>query len=157
SGRATILADLGAFYVVPPAGETAGAAAFIDALRKAGVSLTRVDETPTRAEAHFVLAPDPASEAREVARDVVEALAGGLGLHDVAVSHGADRAYSRLICEALAAAAIPAAPLPGTSLVDTPAGRAILGLAGLADADYARAAVFDFLGVAPLRNRLPGS
>ena len=44
--------------------------------------------------------------------------------------------------------------MPGTPLIETPAGRGALGLLRLALEDYSRVSVFDFLGLAPLRRYL---
>ena len=45
--------------------------------------------------------------------------------------------------------------MPGTPLIETPAGRGALSLVRLALEDYARVAVFDFLGLAPLTPFVP--
>jgi ATP-dependent helicase/nuclease subunit B len=154
-GKAGALADLGSIFVVPPGAESAGAANLLEALRGAAPAYTLVDESPADPETRFVLAPDPATEGREVAREVTAALGEGIGLHEIAVFHGADSSYPRLLREALSRADIPAAPMPGVPLVETPAGRAVLALASLPEEDFARAAVLDFLSVAPIRSQLP--
>lgn len=147
--------ELGSVCVVPPGALSAGADRLLTALRRAVRSFTALDETASSPEMRFVLAPDPASEAREVVREVIHALEGGLGVHEVAVFHGADPAYRALLGQAFAVAGIPAVALPGTPLHETPAGRGVLALAGLPSLDYARTATLDFLGLAPLRDRLP--
>ena len=45
--------------------------------------------------------------------------------------------------------------MPGTPLIETPAGRGALSLVRLALEDYSRVAVFDFLGLAPLKPFVP--
>jgi ATP-dependent helicase/nuclease subunit B len=154
-GRAGALADLGSIFVVPPGAESAGAANLLEALRQAAPAFVLVDESLAEPETRFVLAPDPATEGREVVREVTAALGDGIGQHEIAVFHGADSSYPRLLREALDRAAIPAAPMPGVPLVETPAGRAVLALASLPEEDFARAAVLDFLSVAPIRLQLP--
>lgn len=155
SGGAGALADLGAVYVVPPGAQSAGAAQLLAALREAAPGYVELDEPSAAPEARFVLAPDPASETREVVREVLWALSSGLALHEVAVFHGADPAYRRLLREAFDMAGVPAVDLPGTPLAETPAGRGALALALLPDGDFSRTATMDFLSVAPLRDRLP--
>ena len=155
SGRAGALADLGAVYVVPPAAQSAGAAQLLAALRETTPDYVELDEPTAELETRFVLAPDPASEAREVVREVLWALSSGLSLHEIAVFHGADPAYRRLLREAFDIAGVPAVDLPGTPLAQTPAGRGALALALLPERDFSRTATMDFLSVAPLRDLLP--
>src|SRR5262249_6277015 len=100
-------------------------------------------------------APDPATEAHEVAREVVDALADGIAINEIAVFHGADASYPRLLREAFARAEIPSSPMPGVPLIETTAGRGVLGLTTLPDTDLTRAALMDFLSIAPVRSRLP--
>ncbi len=156
AGGAGALGDLGAIYVVPPRTESAAGDALLRALAEHAPGYTELDEAVGQPEARFVLAPDPPSEVRETTREVVAALESGVPLMEVAVLHGADRAYPRLLREALAAAAVPAVPLPGIPLIETPAGRGVLSLALLPDRDFARAAMMDMLGVAPIKDWLPG-
>jgi ATP-dependent helicase/nuclease subunit B len=147
--------DLGAVYVVPPGALTAGSDRFLRSLRKAAASYSLLSESSTTPATRFVLAPDPASEAREVSREVVRALGEGVAIGDIAVFHGADRAYRSLLSQAMARANVPVASMPGTPLTETPAGRGVLLLASLPGEDYARTAVLDFLALAPLKERLP--
>jgi RecB family exonuclease len=157
TNRQTSLVDeLGTVYVLPPGAESAGAATFLAALATVTQSHMVEDSQPA-ARPRFILAPDPATDAREAVREVLAALESGLGLHEVAVFHGADRAYPRLLREAFAAAGIPAALMPGTPLSETATGRAVLQLARLPAEDYARAAVMDFLELAAVRRELPTS
>jgi ATP-dependent helicase/nuclease subunit B len=154
-----VLDDLGDIYVLPPGALSAGADALLKALRRtAGASRVKQLDTPaTSPETAFVLAPDPGSEAREAAREVLQALEAGIGLHEVAVLHGADSAYRSLLAQALKGAGVPTSPMPGTPLSETPAGRAVLALAELPLEEYSRTAVFDCLGLAPLRPFLPSA
>ena len=147
--------DLGAVYVVPPGALTASADRFLKALRKAAASYSLLSESTSTPSTRFVLAPDPASEAREVSREVVRALSEGVSISEIAVFYGADRAYRSLLSQALARANLPIASMPGTPLTETPAGRGVLLLATLPGEDYARTAVLDFLALAPLKDRLP--
>lgn len=156
-GKAAALADLGAIYVVPPGGLSAGAETLLRALRRVAPSFSVVGEPTGQARTtKIVLAPDPSSEAREAVREVVAALDGGLGLHEVALLHSADVSYRRLLAEALAAAGVPCSRSPGSPLAETRTGRGVLALAGLPDLEYSRSAVVDLLAIAPLNSTLPG-
>ncbi len=150
------LVDLGAVYVMPPGAQTAAGRAFLSALRAAAPAYHEIDEAEAGPDLRFVLAPDPSSEAREVAREVLVALEAGVALHEIAVFHGADPSYRKLLRETFQSAGIPAVPLPGIPLSETATGRGVLGLALLADRDFSRTAALDVLSVAPLRNSLPG-
>jgi ATP-dependent helicase/nuclease subunit B len=154
SGRAAI-GDLGAIYVVPPVGRTAGEAALLAAFSEKAPQYVQLDEPVCNPLARFILAPDPASEAREVVREVISALDEGVALHEMAVFHGADRSYRRLLREAFEAAGIPAVPLPGIPLIETRAGRGVLRLAQLPGLQFSRTAVMDVFSIAPLRGWLP--
>ena len=153
----SVIDDLGEIYILPPGALSAGADALLRALRRAaGASRYKPLDTPaTNPETALVLAPDPASEAREVAREVLRSLEGGVGLHEVAVFHGADPAYRALLAHAFSSASIPISPMPGTPLSETAAGRGVLALAELPLNQYSRTATFDCLGLAPLREYLP--
>lgn len=155
SGNAPILKDLGAIYVVPPGPLTAPGADFLEALRHAAPSCVDLTESAGSSSLRLLLAPDPASEAREVVRDVVTALDGRLSFHEIAVLHGADRSYPHLLREHFDAAGIPSVPLPGVPLSEKPVGRGALMLASLPALDYSRVAVMDFLHVTPLKYELP--
>ncbi len=156
-GASPVMEDLGDIYVMPPGALSAGADALLRALRRrVGSAHFKQLETPgTHPETGFVLAPDPASEAREAVREVLRSLDAGCGIHEVAVFHGADISYRALLAHAFESAGIPISPMPGTPLSETPAGRAVLSLAELPLNDYARTAVFDCLGLPPLREYLP--
>lgn len=154
SGRAGV-GELGATYVVPPAGQTVGAADMLAALAEKAPYYVLLDEPECEPEATFILAPDPASEVREVVREVLTALEAGEAVHEVAVFHGADPAYRRLLREAFEAANIPAVPLPGIPLIETRVGRGVLGLAQLPGLNFSRTAVMDVLSIAPMREWLP--
>jgi hypothetical protein len=148
-------ADIGKVYLVPPGPATAAGDRFIKSLRRSR-GMTLMDVASSGARQSFVLAPDPASEAREVARQVLKALEEGCRLDEIAVFHGADAAYSKLLAEAFAAADLPAATMPGRPLVETPAGRSVLALAELPAGDYARALTLDFLGLGAPAARVAG-
>ena len=152
---ASIASELGVIYLAPPGCETAAGNRFVGALGTVS-EVIQVDEAPVSARQRFSIAPDPASEAREVARTVLAEIEAGAAIDSIAVFHGADESYSRLLREAFEVAGVPSAPLPGVPLADLPAGRGVLLLAGLPIKDYSRTAIIEFLTVAPLREWLPG-
>jgi len=155
--RRAVGSDLGDVYVVPPGALSASVDALLSAIKRAvGASHYHlVSDDEQEAERSFVLAPDPASEAREVAREVLAALEAGYGLHEIGVFHGADPAYRTLLNRAFEAAEIPVSAMPGTPLSETPAGRGVLMLAELPLHNYSRTKTIDFLSLAPLRDFLP--
>lgn len=154
AGRAGALHDLGAVYVTPPGALSAGGSQLLAALREKAPSYTEVEDETATAEVRLVLAPDPASEAREVVREVLSSLHSGAALHEIGVFHGADPAYRRLLRDAFGSAGIPIAQLPGAPLSETPAGRGVLLMLSLPDEDYRRSTVMDFLSISPLRDSL---
>lgn len=154
SGSSATLLELGDVYVLPPAARSAGADALVSALAEVRHAVV-LDEPDRTMATRFVLAPDPASEAREAVREVIRALEDGVGLHEIAILHGADPGYRRMLRESLVAAGISATLLPGTPLIETVAGRGVLGLVELPGQEYARAATMDVLALAPLRATLP--
>jgi RecB family exonuclease len=121
------------------------------------VDVTVLDEPAARPEETFLIAPDPASEAQQAVRLVLEALGAGVPLHEVAVFHGAGEGYGRLLREAFAAAGVTAVPLPGVPVAETRSGRGVLSLARLPELDYSRTGTIDFLSVAPIQEWLPGT
>ncbi|HZP26981.1 MAG TPA: PD-(D/E)XK nuclease family protein [Dehalococcoidia bacterium] len=154
AGRPAVLDDLGEVYAVGLTSPTAGEAAFLAALDQT-TDYRPLALEPGRAQPAFVLAPDPASEARETVREVIAALEAGVPLHEVAIFHGADRRYPQLLREAFATAAMPCVLMPGTPASETPAGRGVLALVSLPELDYSRTAFADFLSIAPLKGYLP--
>src|SRR5207247_9092593 len=148
-------ADVGQVMVVPPSGESAGAAGVLAAFQERAQEYTELDEPVCDPERRFVLAPDPTSEAREAVREVISALEAGVGIDEIGVFHGSDQAYRRLLREAFAAAQVPAVPLPGIPLLETRAGRAVLGLGLLLQNNFSRTSVMEFFSIAPLPSRLP--
>ena len=154
-GAAAVLRELGAIYVLPALDRSASAAGLLDALRDAAVEYVQIDETTAQPQTRFVITPDPASEVREAVREVLDALDSGVALHEIAILHGAGAGYRPLLRDTLAAASVPALMTPGTPLIETAAGRAVLGLALLPGHDYSRTATMELLAMGPLRPRLP--
>jgi hypothetical protein len=156
AGRAGALADIGAIYVAPPGALTAAGTRLLEALRAAAPAFEEMEEGIGQPESQkFVLAPDPASEARCVVRGVITALDEGVPLHEIGVFHGADASYGKLLREAFAGSGVPVAPMPGLPLIETRAGRGVLALASLPERDFSRAAAMEFLSIAPLKEYIP--
>ncbi len=153
-GRA---AELGTLHLVPPGPRSHAGDRLVAALAAARGGIGAVADPAPSTDVRLVLAPDLAAEAREAAREVLAALEEGVAIHEIAVLHGADRAYAEPLREALHAAALPAAAMPGTPLVQAPAGRGVLALLDVAQADLSRTALIDALGIAPVRRELPGA
>ncbi len=152
--RPGFLPDLGAVYYAPPLPQSAAGAALMNALSEV-TTVVELDEPTSRPGETFLVAPDPASEAQEAVRLVIEVLESGVPLHEIAVFHGAGDGYGRLLREAFAAASVTAVPLPGVPVAETQAGRGVLALARLPELEYSRTATIDFLSVAPIREWLP--
>ncbi len=150
-------AELGALHLVPPGPRSHSGDRLLAALRDARGGMVVAAEPAPSHDVRLVLAPDLASEAREAAREVLDALAEGTAIHEIAVLHGADRAYAEPLREALRAASLPVAAMPGTPLVQAPAGRGVLALLEVARSDLSRTALIDALGLAPVRRDLPGA
>lgn len=155
AGASGVLTDLGDIYIVPPGAETHAASLLTEALRAHAKSFTLLDDPTSAPDQHFVIAPDPASEARDVARAVIAELEEGVAIDEIAVFHGADGAYGRLLREAFAVAGVPSVPLPGVPLTETRAGRGVLLLGRLPGQDFSRTSTLEFLSVAPIREWLP--
>ncbi|MEO8457606.1 MAG: PD-(D/E)XK nuclease family protein [Chloroflexota bacterium] len=148
------LADLGTVYYVPPLPQSAAGVSLLDELRGVTTVIELDDVSPSPSQT-FLVAPDPASEAQEIVRMVIEALESRVPMHEIAIFHGAGDTYGRLLREAFAVANVTAVPLPGVPVAETRAGRGVLSLARLPEQDYSRTATIDFLSVAPIREWLP--
>jgi hypothetical protein len=114
----------------------------------------KVDETSGTPETRFVLAPDPASEAREVVREVLAALEDDLPLHEIAVFHGADPSYRHLLHDAFTRAGSQRSRCRECRWARRSRARRPDD-AVLPEEDYRRTAVLDFLSIAPLEDWLP--
>ncbi len=154
SGGAGVIDDLGDVYIVPPGPQTAAGSALLQVLKQI-TEVHELEEPVAEGRPTFVIASDPASEAKEAVRLVLEALDEGTPLHQIAVFHGATREYPRLLREAFAVAGVTAVPLPGVPVSETRAGRGVLALARLPGLDYSRTAVIDLFSVAPVLEWLP--
>lgn len=150
-------AELGSLHLVPPAARSHSGARLVAALAAARGGIAVAADPEPAEDVHLLLAPDLASEAREAVREVLAALDEGVAIHEIAVFHGADPGYAEPLRRAMEAAGLPAAAMPGTPLVQTPAGRGVLALLDVALSDLSRTAFIDALGLAPMRRDLPGA
>jgi ATP-dependent helicase/nuclease subunit B len=100
----------------------------------------------------IVSAPDPEDEVRAVVRTVLTLAAAGTPLHRVAIVFRLDDPYARLAHELLDAAGIPWSGPSMRRLADTTAGRILLGLLRLAERDFARDAVVEWIASGPVRD-----
>jgi RecB family exonuclease len=144
------------------AGQVGGVIVFLpDALSPAETLLvgalaerTRVDvlrgEAAPAVPAAAVCAPDADEEVRGVVRAIARLLRSGRSLARVAVLYADPEPYATLAAEHLAAADLPANGPAARTLGQAIPGRTLLDLLALPDADHARPAVLDWLGVAPL-------
>jgi RecB family exonuclease len=90
-----------------------------------------------------------------VVREAIRSLNEGVRLDEIAVFNSGDRAYRGLLARAFEVAGVPAAIMPGTPLNELAVGRGVLALARLPLEDFSREAVFEFLGLAPLKRWVP--
>ena len=150
-----IAAELGGLHLVPPGPRSASGERLLAALGRARGGVAWAAEPEATDDVRMVLAPDLACEAREAVRAVLGALEEGVPLHEIAILHGSDPGYTRPLREAMAAARVPAAAMPGMALVETHAGRGVLALLEIALEDLSRTAFIDALSVAPMRRELP--
>ena len=150
-------AELGEMHLVPPGPRSHAGARLVTALAAARGGVRTTAEPATPEDVGRGMTPDLASEAREAVREVLRALDEGIALNEVAVLHGADGAYAEPLRQAMEAAALPAAAMPGTPLVQSPAGRGVLALLEVALTDLSRTALIDALGLAPVRRDLPSA
>jgi ATP-dependent helicase/nuclease subunit B len=103
-----------------------------------------------------VSAPDPEDELRAVVRDVMARAAAGTPLHRVAILFRVDDPYARLAQELLDAAGVPWTGPSTRRLADTTVGRVLLGVLRLAEHDFARDAVVDWIASGPVRDPVDG-
>jgi hypothetical protein len=155
TGSSSVTSDIGKILVVPPGAMSAGGVGLLAALAAAAPEYEELEESAGPAATRMILSPDPASEVREVVREVICMLEDGAGVYDVAVFHGAGPAYPRLLRERFDAAGIPTVSVPGIALSETAIGRAVLTLLSLPAQDYPRTHTMDLLGLDAAKDWLP--
>jgi hypothetical protein len=104
----------------------------------------------------IVSAPDAEDELRAVIRDLVSRAAAGLALHRAAIAYRIEEPYALLAQELLDTAGVPWTGPSTRRLGDTTAGRVLLGVLRLAERDFARDAVVEWLASGPVRDPADG-
>ena len=95
---------------------------------------------------------DPDEEVRVVARRLIAAVEEGVPLWRQAVIHPPFDRYRRIVHQQLAAAGVASSGPSQMSLDRSVTGRTLVGLLGLASAEWRRADVMGWLGAAPITN-----
>jgi RecB family exonuclease len=106
------------------------------------------DRLPPGTKGRIIQAPDPTEEVREVIRHIVAEIAE-VPLHRVVILYRQGDVYGGLVRDSLDAAGLPWVSSEGRRLVETRAGRALLGLLRLAERRFTRAAVLEWLETLP--------
>lgn len=94
-------------------------------------------------------APDPAEEVRQVVRSIAADLEAGVPLYQIAILYRRVEPYGVLVRESLAAAGLPWASSEGQRLPNSRPGRCLLALLRLADRNFTRDAVMEWLETVP--------
>lgn len=143
--------------LVATAGEEGVDAPLLDAVAALGEPAVAAPAAPARPVERILSAPDPDGEVRAAVRLLAERFHQGVPLHRMALLWTARRPYALLVRDALAAAGLPAGGLPQPRLAQSPTGRALLGVLGLAGTDLDRDAVTHWLTAAPIRAAADGA
>jgi ATP-dependent helicase/nuclease subunit B len=112
----------------------------------------RAPAGPAPTGTSILSAPDPEDEVRAVVRAILTLAAAGTPLHRIAILFRVDDPYARLAHELLDAAGIPWSGPSTRRLAETTAGRVLLGLLRLAESDFARDAVVEWVASGPVRD-----
>jgi len=118
-------------------------------LRLLELELERLDVTPRRVD-QMATATDADDEVRHVVRLAMDALASGTPADRIAVLHGAEEPYGRLLAEHFEAAGVPHQGGVARSLAESVAGRGLTSLLAVADQGLRREDVLDALSSAPV-------
>ncbi|MBI4570521.1 MAG: hypothetical protein HY723_01115, partial [Chloroflexi bacterium] len=105
------------------------------------------------AATQIVAVTDAEEEVRTALRSISERLRAGTPLHRMAVLYPAAQPYALLADEQFRAAGVPHNGPAVRTLAQTLAGRTLLGLLRLHEADFRREAVLDWLSAAPVLER----
>ena len=118
-------------------------------------SLSPASSQSIPAAAHGFSTSDPRAEAAETVRRVLDAAAGGVKFHEMAILHRAGAAGDASLADALRRADVPAFVAGGQPVLHTNAGRAALRLIELLCDTPQRPRLLEFLGNPSLRASLP--
>lgn len=147
--------ELGPLVALPAPAYSAAARRFIDALSATAGGLQSVPHSTPGPTHRLILAPDPESQAREVARHLLELLAAGLPVHELAVLHGTSAGSAEAVRRSLDAAGLPVTTIPGPPLSHTAAGAALLMVIDVFETDLSADRLAILLAEAPLAARIP--
>jgi len=117
---------------------------------KLGAHPPNIAVTPVSGS-RVITASDADDEVRTVLRDVMDALLDGVPLEAMAILHGADQPYARLLEEHLSAAQIPHNGAAVRTVDESVVGRTVLNLLELPDRNYRRTDVLGLIASAPVR------
>lgn len=123
-------------------------------------ALGAVEEIPRPAVAagtHVVAAPDAEEEVRLALRLAMQRLAAGTPLYRMALLYPAPQPYALLAHQLLAGAQVPHNGSGVHTLAQTLAGRTLLGLLRLREADFRRDILMDWLTAGPVLEQAGGS
>ena len=115
-----------------------------------GLAADRPAAEPAAIDRLFI-APDPDVEVRVIAQELTARLRSGTPLHRMAVLYRNREPYARLLHEHLDGCGLPVAGPNVSTLAQSVSGRTLLGLLGLADADFSRQSVLAVLNGGPVR------
>lgn len=102
------------------------------------------------APVRLLAAPDSTEEVRSVVRLLLSHVETGTELRRIAIVYRDQEPYASLIRDTLDAASVPWAGIDGRPLIESWAGRGLLGLMRLRENDFARADVLGWLGALPV-------
>ena len=122
--------------------------------RLAGAEAWQPPAVPAPAPSRIIAAPDADEEVRTALRAVVEAMRRGVPLERMALLHGRNEPYARLLADQLQAAGLPFSGPSARPLTESVLGRFLLGLLGLPARRYSRQDVMAWLAAAPIRSVL---
>lgn len=122
--------------------------------RLAGAEAWRPPAVPALAPTRIIAVPDADEEVRTAVRGVVEAMRRGVPLERMAVLHGRNDPYARLLGDQLQAAGLPFSGPSARPLTESVLGRFLMGLLGLPGRRYSRSDVMAWLAAAPIRAAL---
>ena len=100
----------------------------------------------------IVSAPDVREEVRRAVRDMLQAARAGVPFHRMAALYRQSDPYAQQLHLELTLAGLPMAGPDPTTLKDSAAGRLLLGLLDVIEADFGRSRLMQWLAEAPVRN-----
>jgi len=121
-----------------------------DLLTRLGAEAPAMSIEPPAAS-RIVSVSDADDEVRAVIRDVMTAMTEGVALESMAILHGADEPYARLLEEQLVAAELPHNGASVRTVEESVIGRTVMALLELPDRGYRRTDVLGLVASTPIR------